>query len=503
MNRPFLATLVLVATAGLVAVSGSRAAEAPITLSATGTATVDGIDEPGEWDTAAQVDFTVGTPGFQPWVGDAPIPATLLVMNDSRNLYLAVRVARQSIVDATENVGSGVYVRFDNNRDVLTLSQTNGFHDAQFQEPCYSHFLCTAWDEQLGGTLDGAGAMTTTSGNTFFELSHALNSADDLHDFGLVPGDHTQPWVILFLCAENPCRSFISYCTDGCASASPPATDIVVAAPDLASPETIVNGPAEGSISDQSAATFTLSGQDDVTGARGLRFSCSVDYGPVEACASTFQVGPLADGAHLLTVRARDRAGNEDPTPEVRSWTVDTTAPDTTLTGGPVRLTPSRSASIPFAATDNLSAAIALRFECMLDGAAFAPCGSPYTVDSLADGSHEFAVRAYDQAGNREVSPALHTWTVDATPPSKPRIRGPRETTKRRPLFRVSSTDALTPPGELVLVCALDVQRPRPCTTRYRPTLRIGKHVLRVAAVDGAGNRSLVARFSVVRKPKS
>ena len=36
----------------------------------------------------------------------------------------------------------------------------------------------------------------------------------------------------------------------------------------------------------------------------------------------------LADGAHTLQARARDAAGNADPTPAAFTWTVDATPPD-------------------------------------------------------------------------------------------------------------------------------------------------------------------------------
>src|SRR5206468_10811547 len=43
----------------------------------------------------------------------------------------------------------------------------------------------------------------------------------------------------------------------------------------------------------------------------------------------------LADGLHTFEVRATDPAGNADPTPDSRSFTVDTAPPNTTITGGP------------------------------------------------------------------------------------------------------------------------------------------------------------------------
>src|SRR2546421_6944178 len=46
-------------------------------------------------------------------------------------------------------------------------------------------------------------------------------------------------------------------------------------------------------------------------------------------------VSGLVDGTHAFAVYAVDAAGNADTTPSAYSWTVDTIAPETTITAGP------------------------------------------------------------------------------------------------------------------------------------------------------------------------
>ena len=88
---------------------------------------------------------------------------------------------------------------------------------------------------------------------------------------------------------------------------------------------------------------------------------------------------------------------------------VDSTAPETTIGDGSVT---GSSASFAFT-SDDASA----RFECRLDGSAFAPCTSPAGYTGLAAGTHAFAVRAVDPAGNADPTPAMRSFTIAAAAP--------------------------------------------------------------------------------------
>jgi hypothetical protein len=85
----------------------------------------------------------------------------------------------------------------------------------------------------------------------------------------------------------------------------------------------------------------------------------------------------------------------------------DTSPPDTLIDSGPTGTVSSSSASFTFHASEPNST-----FACSLDGAAYAGCVSGVTYSGLANGSHTFAVRATDQAGNTDPSPAVQGWTV-------------------------------------------------------------------------------------------
>ncbi len=144
-------------------------------------------------------------------------------------------------------------------------------------------------------------------------------------------------------------------------------------------------------------------------------FECKLDAAAFAACASPADLSGLVDGAHTFSVRAIDAVGNVDASPASRTFTVDTTAPDTTITGGPAEGSTISSASASFEFVGDPAGDTA-SFECKLDGGAFAACTSPAGLTALADGAHTFSVRAIDAAGNVDASPATRAFTVSTGP---------------------------------------------------------------------------------------
>ncbi len=179
-------------------------------------------------------------------------------------------------------------------------------------------------------------------------------------------------------------------------------------------------------------------------------------------------------------MRASDTARNVDPTPAVRTWTIDTAVPDTSLDGGTAGPTGDPDATFPFSSPDP-----AARFECKLDAVAYAACTSPAQYPDLADGSHTFLVRAVDPAGNRDPSPAARQWDVDTVEPETVITSGPdNPTTSTTATFRFNADEEGGTFG-----CALDGADPIEC---YAPQeymdLTPGSHTFTVFASDSAGN---------------
>ncbi len=137
-------------------------------------------------------------------------------------------------------------------------------------------------------------------------------------------------------------------------------------------------------------------------------FRCSLD-GASAPCASPKSYSNLGQGSHLFTVAAIDRAGNIDRTPETRSFSVDTVAPQTTIASGPSGTLIAPSASIYFTAS-----ASPVGFQCRLDSGGWVACQSPKTYTWLSPGPHTFSVRAVDAVANADPSPATAAWALTA-----------------------------------------------------------------------------------------
>jgi hypothetical protein len=175
--------------------------------------------------------------------------------------------------------------------------------------------------------------------------------------------------------------------------------------------------------------------------------------------------------------------------------------PETSIQRGPPAGSTSRARSreLEFAGTDDLTYAERLAFRCELDGVPVNPCASPVSLGPLVDGRHRFVVRAVDEAGSEDPSPSSVEWRVDATPPSKPIVRGPRRSSAGRVVYRFSSRDRIDNARRLRFRCALDSRRLRPCKARIARRLSEGRHVLRVVAVDRAGNVSRPTIVPIIR----
>ena len=180
---------------------------------------------------------------------------------------------------------------------------------------------------------------------------------------------------------------------------------------------------------------------------------------PATRSGGSWSIEPstLADGTYTAQAEQTDALGNTG-TSAPRSFSVDATAPDTTIGSGPSGSTTTTTAAFGFSGSE-----AGTTFECRLDAGAWGSCSSPRSYSALAVGSHVFAVRALDGLGNADATPASRSWTVAAptqggTPPGGTPPGG-----------TAPGGGVLTPSGTLSLDFSLrarKTQRLRPRTPR-------------------------------------
>jgi large repetitive protein len=176
---------------------------------------------------------------------------------------------------------------------------------------------------------------------------------------------------------------------------------------DVTPPETTIDSsPDDPTTSGSASFSFSASEPNST-------FECSLDGAPFAACTSPREYTGLTAGTHQFRVQAIDAAANVDPTPAGYAWTIDQTAPQTTIESSPDPQTTSTTATFTFSADEPDTS-----FQCSLDGAQYAACSSPVQLTGLALATHRFLVRAIDAAGNTDATPASRAWTISAACPT-------------------------------------------------------------------------------------
>jgi len=177
---------------------------------------------------------------------------------------------------------------------------------------------------------------------------------------------------------------------------------------DRTAPDTAIAG---GTLTNDPTPAFALSS----AGEPGAAFECALDGATLANCPAAYVAPALSDGQHTLEARARDAAGNPDPSAASKTFTVDTQPPDTQIgSGATTQALTGGALSIPFS-----SAEPGATFECSLGGETPAPCTSPATRTAPAQAGQVVSkVAAVDAAGNKDPTPAQRSIDVRAPAPT-------------------------------------------------------------------------------------
>jgi lysophospholipase L1-like esterase len=239
---------------------------------------------------------------------------------------------------------------------------------------------------------------------------------------------------------------------------------------DTVPPQTTISAGPEGLV--RSVGSFSFFASES-----SARFECALDEGSFSSCSSPFGPAQPTEGKHVFKARAIDNAGNVDPSPAARAFTLDLTPPVVTIDQGPSGVVETSTVAFAFSANEPAS------FGCELDGKFVAGCKSPASFSALADGDHVFSLSATDTAGN-EGATLSRKFHVEARPPETTIQSGPAaETSATSASFKFISNEQ-----ESSFECSLDKEPFAACASPHtRSGLAEGQHALKVRAVDLAG----------------
>ena len=250
-----------------------------------------------------------------------------------------------------------------------------------------------------------------------------------------------------------------------------------------APPDTVITT-APPAVTNQTSVNFTFTST-----ATPAVFQCSLDQGVYAACPTPDALSVTTPGAHTLDVRAVDASGQVDPTPAHAAWTLDLTAPDTTITGGPTGTVNTVDATFTFSSTE-----VGSTFSCQLDAQPATACVSGQSYTGLTGGMHTFTVTATDPAGNVDPTPATQTWTISVPLPDTMITLGPLPVTgSQTAIFKFISI-----PDGATFQCSLDKQLPfTACTSpiEYDNVIDQTQHTFDVQAVNANGTDPTPAHF--------
>jgi hypothetical protein len=181
----------------------------------------------------------------------------------------------------------------------------------------------------------------------------------------------------------------------------------------------ITGGPNNQTFGPGSTQTWTFTASDGAgSGIQGIQ--CRIDGTPVTCTSATsHSVSNLAGGAHTFSMQAVDKVGHVSATPS-RSFAIDATPPDTTVTAGPAEGASTTDTSVTYVlASSEQSSSFLCRVyvdEPSPVKPAFTACsaGDTDVISNLSPGSYVFEGSAVDAYGNEDPTPAVRHFSIVA-----------------------------------------------------------------------------------------
>lgn len=221
------------------------------------------------------------------------------------------------------------------------------------------------------------------------------------------------------------------------------------------------------------------------------RFSCRVDDGAWEPCASPLALPTAADGEHVVRVRATDDAGRTDPSPAVATWRVDAAAPDLTVDAPADGATvPDRTPVAQGRAGVAVGDALTVELQVLdadgdevrrVTGSVAGGRWSAEVAPAPAPGAYRLRAAQTDEAGHRGIAEAAVTVGDRPSPPETTITRGPEAVTGTSAVELAFTADR----PDATFRCRLDGSDWNVCRSPWTTSTSSGDHVFEVRARDG------------------
>ena len=429
---------------------------------------VDGFSVPagtGQFDMfKVIIQGTQLTPTNVPGTGipagaNAPFNVTWNFAGTRPGLYFGILFVGPTGAPAVE-VDAGFLLVDANPPTILSTTPANG----SFLRDSSAHVAATYVDPEISAGIVSATILVDGTDFSFFATFNDTTFDWSL-PFGFSEGTHTVVFTILDGAGFSASKTW-SFTVDTMA----PSLSVT-------SPNDGLTGTALTPVSGttEPGATVTVNGVSTAVNATTGHFSRDI---------------VLAEGANTITVVAQDRAGNTAT--DVRSVTLDTTAPSLTVTA-PAQGSRVPTNSVQVTGTTDVDAIVSVNGI----SAPVASSGGFDVTIVLLDGRHTVTIVATDPAGNKaqvvrtiDVGPA-----PDATAPVVTVTSPADGATVDQASVVVSGTVDDT--SATVIVNGVAVHPAADGSWSVTISLASGTNTISVSAVDAAGNRATAVSRSV------
>ncbi len=295
-------------------------------------------------------------------------------------------------------------------------------------------------------------------------------------------------WSIAYGYHGDGTRMLTARATDSAGNTSA-LSNAVLYTIDTLAPDTVITHYVPP-LSNSSSITFEFAGIDkDGSGTAG--YECKLDADPFVACTHPITYTNLLDGSHTFWVRAYDRAGNVDQSPDTATWRIDTAPPAPPIITTPVHNAVTTTTYQLISGSAEPQSSVHVFMDEQPWGTVTANGAGEWSLIpsvALPYGQHTVKAMASDAATNNSAFSPPITFVVDAQAPATIITAMPAALTASPTATFAFAGYASADTTVAAFECQIDGAAFSACTSPITYTnLLDGSHTFKVRAIDGFG----------------